>query len=79
MRDCGVESPTCIATAVEDSARPPPSTMEAGPVQPVAAITVYATTASVATTCARGQTIGKRHQKRWISQLALSAVCPKGG
>ena len=41
---------TCMATAVEESASPPPSTIEAGPLQPVTAITVYATTASVATT-----------------------------
>ena len=37
-----------MATAVEESASPPPSTIEAGPLQPVTAITVYATTASVA-------------------------------
>ena len=41
-----------MATAVEESASPPPRTIEAGPLQPVTAITVYATTASVATTCA---------------------------
>jgi hypothetical protein len=41
---------TCIATAVDDSASPPPSTMEAGPLSPVTTMTVYATTASVAHT-----------------------------
>ncbi len=41
---------TCIATAVEESAKPPPRTIEAGPLSPVTAITVYATTASVAHT-----------------------------
>ena len=41
-----------MATAVDDSARPPPSTMEAGPDAPSTAIMVYATSASVATTCA---------------------------
>ena len=46
---------TCMATAVDDSARPPPSTIAAGPLTPVTAITVYATTASVAHTCDRAQ------------------------
>lgn len=45
-----------MATAVEDSARPPPSTIDAGPLQPVTAITAYAATASVAHTC------DQRHQ-----------------
>ena len=47
-----------MATAVEESAKPPPSTMDAGPLHPVTAITVYATTASVATTCT--QQAGKK-------------------
>ena len=49
LQQCSIV--TCMATAVEESASPPPSTIEAGPLQPVTAITVYATTASVATTC----------------------------
>ncbi len=42
-----------MATAVDESARPPPSTIAAGPDAPSTAITVYATNASVTTTWAR--------------------------
>lgn len=40
-----------MATAVEDKARPPPSTTAAGPPTPVSAIAMYATAAKVVTTC----------------------------
>ena len=61
---------TCMATAVEESASPPPSTIEAGPLQPVTAITVYATTASVATTCTHGT--GPR--QLWQPQTCTTAI-----
>ena len=59
-----------MATAVEESASPPPSTIEAGPLQPVTAITVYATTASVATTCVHGT----GHQATLAATQMLSAL-----
>ena len=40
-----------MATAVEDSARPPPKTTAAGPPAPVKAMATYATAARVVTTC----------------------------
>ena len=59
-----------MATAVDDSARPPPSTMAAGPDAPSTAIIVYATSASVATTCAPGCPVARGAAARMACKQA---------